>query len=74
MTGFKRKSFLCCIVSGVKLQTKHNGHLTFQHVIDCWDMHLDAGMPGAILSCDVVATCGFISHNCVINKQEIKFG
>ena len=34
---------------------KHNGHLTFQSVIDCWGVCLDAGMPGAILSCKGVA-------------------
>ena len=44
---------------------KHNGQLTFQLVTDCWDTHLDLGMFGAILSCNVVATCGFNSHNCV---------
>ena len=45
---------------------------TFQCIIDCWSTCLDAGMPGAILSCEVVATCGFSSHNCVtkkVNKQ-----
>ena len=36
--------------------TKCNGHLTFQCVIDCWGTCLDAGMPGAIISCNLVAT------------------
>jgi len=36
-----------------------------------WDTHLDAVMPGAILSCNVVATHGFSSHNYakIVNKQ-----
>ena len=40
-------------------------------VIDCWGTNLDEGIPGAILSCYVVATRGFSRHNCVIklNKQ-----
>jgi len=33
---------------------------------------LDAGMPGAILSCQVVATHGFSSHNCVTKQVEEK--
>ena len=40
---------------------EHIGHLTFQCVIDCWDVRLDAGMPGAILSCSVVA-CSNHNH------------
>ena len=35
-------------------------------------MHSEAGMPDTILSCNVIATCGCSSHNCVtqkINKQ-----
>ena len=36
----------------------HNGHLTFQYVIDYWSARLDTTlfyeMPGAILSCNVV--------------------
>ena len=28
-----------------------------------WGIHLDAVMPGAILSCNVLATCGFSCHN-----------
>ena len=35
-------------------------------------MHSDEVMPGAILSCNVVATHGFSSHNCItkkVNKQ-----
>ena len=34
---------------------KCNGHLAFQYAIDCWGVHSDAGMCGAILSCNVVA-------------------
>ena len=45
---------------------KCNVHYTFQCVIyNCYTCS-DTGMPGAILSCDVVATHG---HNCVTNKQ-----
>jgi len=47
------------------MQTKHNSHLIFQRINDCWGERLDAGMPGAIFSCNVVATHGFSSHNCV---------
>ena len=39
---------------------KRNGHLTFQYVIDYWGEHSDAklfyGMPGTILSFNVVHT------------------
>ena len=38
---------------------KHTGHLTFQCIIDYWGEYSDEGMPGTILSCNVVATCGF---------------
>ena len=41
---------------------KHNGHLTFQLVTDCW---------GHTLRCryhKVVAACEFSSHNCVTEK------
>ena len=38
---------------------KHNGHFTFQCVIDCWGVYL------AIPSCNVVATHGFSNHHCV---------
>jgi len=48
---------------------KRNGHLNFQCVIDCWGVRSDAGMPGAILSCNVVATRGFSSHNCVTKSK-----
>ena len=51
------------------LQTKHNGHLTFHHVNDCLGMLSDSGMPGAILSCKVVDTRGFSSHNCITTNQ-----
>jgi len=47
---------------------KCNGYHTFQRVIDWWGMRLDTGMPGAILSCNVVATHGFNSHKCVTKK------
>jgi len=48
---------------------KCNGHLTFQWVIDGQGTHSDAN---TILSCNVVVTHGFSSHNCVtkkVNKQ-----
>jgi len=45
------------------LQTKRNGHLTFQYVIDCWGMCL------AILSCNLAA-CS--SHNCVTKTSGRK--
>ena len=54
-----------CVTSGAQLQTKGNGHLSFQCVIDCWGVLSDAAMPGAILSCKVVATCGFSNHKFV---------
>jgi len=40
-------------------------------IADFW-ANSDAGMPGAILSCNVIAKSGFNSHNCVVirfNKQ-----
>ena len=43
--------------------------LLFQCIIDCWGTHSDSG---AILSCNVVGTHGFSSHNNVtkkVNKQ-----
>ena len=33
---------------------KQNGHLIFQCTIDCWGACLDAGMPVAIISSNVV--------------------
>ena len=51
---------------------KHNGHLTFQCINDCWGVHLDKGMPIAILSRNVVATHEFSSHNCVAKKLTNK--
>ena len=48
---------------------KRNGHLSFQCIIDCWGVHLDAGIPGTIVSCNVVATSGFSSHNCVTKSK-----
>ena len=53
---FLEKFLQLLFVCNAELQTEHNGHLTFQCVIDCWDTHLDTGMPGAILSCSVIAT------------------
>ena len=38
---------------------------------DCWDSHLDVGMPDAILSYKVVAAREF-SHNCVTKKETNK--
>ena len=41
-------------------------------IIDCWGMCLDIEIPGAILSCNVVDTCGFSSHKSVtkyVSKQ-----
>ena len=49
-----------------------NDYLTFQCIIDCWSARLDTGLPGAILSCDVVATHGFSSLNCFIKKLTNK--
>ena len=49
-----------------------DAHLTFQSVIDYWGACSDTGIPGTILSCNVVATCQFNSHNCAtkkVNKQ-----
>jgi len=43
-----------------------NDHFT---VIGYWDGRWDEGMPGAILSCKVVATHVFSSHNCVIENK-----
>ena len=48
---------------------KSNYHLTFQHVIGYWRVRSDEGMPGTVLSCNVVAMYGFSSHNCVTKKQ-----
>jgi len=48
----------------MKIQMKSNDHLTFQYIIDYWDARLYEGMPGTILSCNVVATRGFSSHSC----------
>ena len=39
-------------------------------MIDCWGVCLDTGVPGVIHSCNVVATCGFCSHNCVTKKAN----
>ena len=36
-------------------------------------MPSDQGMPGIIFSCNVVATHGFSSHNCV-TKSELESG
>jgi len=44
---------------------KHNGHLIFQYVIDCWSMCLDAS---AILSCNVVAYMNSVVLTLKINK------
>ena len=33
---------------------KSNGHLTFRYVIDYWSKRSDEGIPGAILSYNVV--------------------
>ena len=33
-------------------------------------MHLDTGMPGAILSFNVVGTTGFSSHNCITKVKK----
>ena len=45
-------------MSGTYLQIKRNGHLNFQCIIDYWgarsDTKLCYGMPGAILSFNVV--------------------
>jgi len=47
---------------------KHNDQLTFQCY---WGVCSDAGLSGTILSCNVAATHGYSSHNCVtkVNKQ-----
>ena len=42
--------------------------LYFFSVIDYWGTCSDKGMLAVIFSCNVVATCGFSSHNCVTNK------
>ena len=47
---------------------KHNCHLTFQCFIDYWGTLSDTGMPGVILSCNVVATHEFSSHNCATKR------
>ena len=50
--------------------TDTNGHLTIQYVIHYWGAHSATGMPGAILSFNVVAI--FSSHKCVLkNKQYL---
>jgi len=41
-------------------------------VIDYWGVRLDTGMPGNIFSCNVVATCGFSSHNCVTKSKQVE--
>jgi len=56
-----------------KWSMKRNGHLTFQYAIDCWGMHSDEGMPGDILSSNVVATCRFSSHNHVASRSKNKY-
>ena len=53
-----------CMTSRAYLM-RCNGHITFQCVDDCWGTCSDAEKPGAILSCNVVITHGFRSHNCV---------
>ena len=58
--------------SKVKLAWSSNGHLTFLCVIDCWGVHSDARMPVVIISCDVVATHGFSSHNYVTKRSRRK--
>ena len=59
-------------MSGAQLHKKHNGHLTFQCVIDYWGTHSDVklfyGMPGTILSFNVVHVDSVYSHNCVAKK------
>ena len=52
-------------MSEAQLKMKHNGHLIVQCVIDLCS---DAGIPGTILSFDLVVTCGFSSHSCDTKK------
>ena len=49
---------------------KSKGHLAFQCTNDYWGTRLDEGMPGALLSCNVVAIHGFSSHSCVTKKLK----
>ena len=51
---------------------KRNGYLTSQCEIDCWGTHSDVVMPGAILSCKMVTTCGFSSHNFLQKSKQIQ--
>ena len=49
-------------------------YLAFQCVIGCWGVCSDTGMPGAILSCKVIAIYvhGFSSHIIVLYKKVNK--
>ena len=52
------------------IATKCNDNLTFQCAIDYWVHASDRGMPGAILSFNVITTRGFSSHNCVPKSKQ----
>jgi len=54
---------ILCNEWSIATQIKSNGHLTFQCVIDYWGTRLDEGIPGAILSCNVVVTGGFSDYD-----------
>ena len=52
---------MLCIRNGIYLQTKSNGHFSFQEVIDYWGACSDKGM-------STIPTRGFSSNKCVTKQ------